>query len=173
MSLAFVGLGVAGVGMLSGLARDAPALAGSLARSEVAIDKIKRSLGREFQGAAETVVGILEKGSDIIQGAPPGLTGRTIVAAGVGATLGGVAGTFLGGPLGGLLGGIAGSVGGGLVGGGIGAGILNPNIIGGIGPSGFNNPFGVIGKLIESGGFFSRESDRKFNLFNIIDSVFG
>ena len=164
MSLAFVGLGAVGIGLFSSLARDAPALAGAFARADVATGKLKRTLGREFKDAADSAVGSFERLVSIVQTLEgTGIVGGALTGGAIGATLGGVAGTVFGGPLGG----VAGTVGGGILGAAIGGG--GAAGISGLIPGDPNR--GIIPRLAE--GFLSRESDRKFNLFNIIDSVFG
>ncbi|KKL07034.1 hypothetical protein LCGC14_2590030, partial [marine sediment metagenome] len=124
ISLGFLGLAAAGAFALSNLAKDAPNLADEFARVDVAIGRIKRGLGREFEGAAGVVADMADAAANFIdktagRGLPTGGTiGGGVVGAGVGSVLGGAAGTFIGGHAGGL----AGAAAGGLVGGAIGTG---------------------------------------------------
>jgi len=172
MSLAFVGLGAVGVGLFASLSRDAPALAGAFARASVATAELKRSLGREFQGAADASVGAFERLVDLVQSLEgTGILGGAIIGGGIGAAGGGAAGGIIGGPFGAAAGAGIGGLAGAAFGAGVGSGILNPGLGLGFTPRGFQNPFGIIGSVVA--GFLSKEGDRKFNLFNIIDSVFG
>lgn len=164
MSLAMVGLGAVGVGLFSSLARDAPALAGAFARAEVATGKLKRALGREFKEAAEIGVSAFEKLVNTVQRLEgTGIVSGGLTGAAIGGTIGGIAGTVVGGPLGGVAGTVAGGVAGGAIGAGIGAGVIDN-------PFRLSNQFPTLARIF---GAQSKEDDRKFSLFNIIDEVFG
>ncbi len=166
-AIGFGGFAAAGLGAFGAL-RDQPAFAGPSARIDVATDRIKRDLASTLQPAAEKFADVVEGISAAIS-EDPGKTRQNInkvIASVGGATIAGTAAAIAGGPI------TAATI----IGGALTAGVATrvQDITSGkptdiLGLTGETQRMGLGGLL---GTIFQR-NDRKLNMFNIWDQVFG
>lgn len=70
MSTAFIGLAIGGVGFFAGLARSAPAVAGAMAKIQVSMGELGRSLGVALKPQFEFFADKLQDISDFVQAHP-------------------------------------------------------------------------------------------------------